>query len=328
MPVLAALPDLALCVVAGFLLVLALALFALKGVLTGVFSHIPGIGGIAAGAVGALVDRAANDVLNASGTVWKTSAVIFRSIGSWARGMWAGAVIVWQETLHTMENIVGIQIPAVANEAASHVYHYSQQVLAQAARWYHDALAYSDAWGARLTSMIADVANTAAKDAASAFDHANAVIGERVAGLSTDIDTAARHGFDVAWKESARDLGALKDVIGHDFPDISALLPWAEGAGIAGLTGVIARLAATSAISVRAIEDCVVPNCKNLSQFGKDLAELNSAASTAAMLAYIIAAVEDPIGTANDTIAVTRPMVDTVVRPLVDLISNGRIKLP
>lgn len=96
--------------------------------------------------------------------------------------------------------------------------------------------------------------------------------------------------------------GAL-DVAGDGFTDITAGLrsiDWAKVTDIAGLTVATGAVAATLA---RYLEQCGMPNCRNLSQYGRYLQDLAGDAALAALLAMLVDVVHDPEGAAQRTAA-------------------------
>ena len=152
-----------------------------------------------------------------------------------------------------------------------------------------------------------DIQNVAAGAAAALSSTAAGIAGS----IYTDLDNVASGALAGAWPDAAGDIGALRNVLGGDFPDIQALLPWLAGAGAAGLSGVLFRSLAGTAAITRLADDCIVPNCRNLSQFGQDLQGLIGDIPAAAMLAWFIFLVTDPAGWAADTEAVASGVADT-----------------
>jgi len=102
-------------------------------------------------------------------------------------------------------------------------------------------------------------------------------------------------------------------VLGADFPWLKDLEQVLAGAGAAGLAGALIRsLAGTQAITKLA-EECIVPNCLNLSGFGSELHNLLGVAGDAALLAFLVTAVADPAGWAADMAATALPVGQAIV---------------
>lgn len=165
-------------------------------------------------------------------------------------------------------------------------------------------------YDARRWVSTAETASTAALDAA-------------IGGLVTDLDSWGREAVDRAWPDAERSLEALRKALGSAWPDLHKILPALGGLGAAGLLGALIRsLAGVNAVTT-VMSECVIPNCDNLGQLGKDLSQLASALSAAAMLAWLVFMAADPVAAAGDTVRVASPLADAVFTPLVDLISAG-----
>lgn len=178
-----------------------------------------------------------------------------------------------------------------------------------------------------LQAQTADLFRTAEHDAAAGIAAAEAAASSALAaGLKvtvTDIDTWGSQALQEAWPDASGDIDALRQVLGDAFPDVSSLLQYLAGAGAAGLLGALIRSLAGTAALTRLASDCIVPNCENLSQLGKDLSELGSAVSAAAILGWLVFIATDPVAAADDTVTVADPFVQAVFGPLTDLLSAG-----
>lgn len=128
-----------------------------------------------------------------------------------------------------------------------------------------------------------------------------------VSGIYTDLDTWGKEAIADAWPDAQRDIGALRNVLGGDFPWLNDLLGALGGLGAAGLLGSLIQSVAGAQAITRLATDCVVPQCRNLGGLSNDLGNLLGTASTAAMLAWLIFAVTDPAGWAAETMAVASP---------------------
>ena len=218
-------------------------------------------------------------------------------------------------------------------------------VTAKAFAWYNDARGYA----ARLTADAEDLALSevraaeriaAAATAALAAEvraDVTALVRDIVAAelraeqvaistadgyarvLYTDLDGFGTQALQRVWPDAEQDIGALRQALGGSFPNINELLGALGGLGAAGLLGALIRsLAGTSALTQLAT-DCIVPNCRNLSQFGRDLQGLIGDVPAAAMLAWMIFLVTDPAGWAQDTYDLGGPVSRTVTTAAADL---------
>lgn len=172
---------------------------------------------------------------------------------------------------------------------------------------------------------------TAERDAARALAAADATLTARISaaeqGILTDVDRIAGQALRTAWPESARDVEALRRALAGGYGDVASLLRALGGAGSAGLLGALTSALAGTAVMTRLAEECVIPNCDNLGQFGSELHSLLSDIATAAMLAWLAFAVTEPVPAADDTARVLGALVDPILGPLTDLLSAGAARL-
>lgn len=76
-------------------------------------------------------------------------------------------------------------------------------------------------------------------------------------------------------------------------------------------------------VLLRALADCVIPNCRNLSKAGRDLQSLFGAVEGLAMLAFIAEIIHDPARAADDTVTVADPVMRDTVGAFVGLIGGA-----
>lgn len=127
-------------------------------------------------------------------------------------------------------------------------------------------------------------------------------------GIVTDLEQAGDTAVGLAWPGAAGDIEALRQTLGQDFPWLNDLLGLLAGAGTAGLLGALIRSMATSHALTRLANDCIVPNCRNLSGLGSDLSNLAQLFSAGTIFAWLAEAVADPAAWAGDTNAVLAPV--------------------
>lgn len=122
------------------------------------------------------------------------------------------------------------------------------------------------------TTAIAGVAGISVTD----IDHA---ITGALSGIYTDIDQAVTDVIDIAVPGDIDIIDALKA--------LPAAIP-VDIAGLAALTGI------TTLALTRYLRDCGIPNCTNLSQYGKDLQALLGIVGDASFLALLIELIDHP----------------------------------
>ena len=196
-----------------------------------------------------------------------------------------------------------------------------------------------------LTSTINSVATAADKDLASLAGQTNTDIGRLAndvvsevtkaeaiaaanlaavqAGIYTDLEQWGDQAVSHVWPDAAQDIAALKQTLGADFPWLNDLLGALGGLGSVGIAGALIRAIAGAEVVTNLADQCIIPNCRNLSQFGQDLQDLLSAASEAALLAWLVFLVADPQGWANDMATVAAPVAATVTADIARLLGQG-----
>jgi hypothetical protein len=177
-----------------------------------------------------------------------------------------------------------------------------------AATAYRDLAGLAGSTDADIARLAADITAEGQAVAAGAQAALAAVQG----GIYTDLETWGDRAVSQAWPDALQDIQSLRNTLGEDFPWLADLAGALAGAGAAGLLGALIRSIAGTQAIVRLADDCIVPNCRNLSGLGNDLAELAGLAATAAMLAWGVFLVTDPAGWAQDTYDLGGPVVTDI----------------
>lgn len=321
MPVLAALPDIAVAAAGVVMLIIGYGLYLLADVLTGGFRHVPLIGGWVASHLGGAVRDAGDAVMRSADAAFHGAEGLFRVVETWVLNVLN--VITWaaKSAGDALANIVEVQLPRLRAAA----WRDTSVALANArgfTGWLWGHLGHEISAGLHaVTALTWHLYGELRADIANAESAATSWAARRVDTAVTDLERRADQAVSVAWRGADGDVEALRRLIGRDYQSWQHLLPLLEGAAGAGLAGALARALAGSALAVKAIDECVVPNCDNLGKFGKDIAELGSAGAAAAMLAWLAYVATDPVAAANDTVTVAGPLTDAVFAPLVSLVS-------
>lgn len=204
----------------------------------------------------------------------------------------------------------------------AHVYAYTDQQVAAArtdadtrvAELAHTVSVDVSGLAARADSLFATAEHDITAGVASAEAAASIALARGLDGLVTDLDTWGKDAYE-------QSVGGIDDAVrelerawGETMPWIKDLAGPLAGAGAAGLLGALIRSAAVESLTVNALDRCVFPNCENLSQLGKELADLLGASSTALLIAWLIFAVTDPKGWARDMYDHALPVVTAAFR--------------
>lgn len=143
----------------------------------------------------------------------------------------------------------------------------------------------------------ADTATAAKAAEAYAAARASAALGAAVAAVDS---TAATVGAAV-WPGIVTDVQGLSGVIGQDLPAIRDLVDAIPRAVPGDLAAVIGGVAALAIPALKYMEECGIPNCRNLGGLGNFLQDLLGDATAAALIAWLALAVADPSAWGNET---------------------------
>lgn len=204
-----------------------------------------------------------------------------------AEALYAQAVQTAQSLAVQAESLAQSLAAGVASTALAEV--QAVQHLAQSL--YADALDYADKLGAGVLS--------------DAEHYAAGAIGAAV----TDIDHAVTGAVQGIWDGISTGVSDLEGALGVDLPDVGALVRAIPRAVPADIAAAIAGAYAMSAVAVRFMAECGVPNCKNLSKIGRELQALFSLVEGASFLAFIVGMVKDPQTTAQETVSLLSVIV-------------------
>lgn len=198
---------------------------------------------------------------------------------------------------------------STAESAADHIYNVVEGDIT-AARAYADSL---------VTSLDDSLRTLVARGIAEAESTAAALVGAAI----TDIDNEARTAIAAVWPDVQAGVEGVIKVAGGGFTDVTDLLKGIDLTDVVGLAGAGAiALTGVSAL-LHLAEDCTIPNCQNLSGFGRDLQGLLGLFGDGALLAFLSAAATDPTGTAQAVTATVGGAYSDVASGFESLVGIG-----
>lgn len=154
-------------------------------------------------------------------------------------------------------------------------------------------LAYTDATG-YARSLITGVEADISRGVADAEQFATTAVNQAIGVITTDIDNDILGALAGIWTDVGAAIPELEGVIGTgdaDILDALKRIDWTIPGSIAG----VASLAGVTALTLtRFLRDCGIPNCQNLSQFGKDLSGLTALVGGADLTALLVELIHDP----------------------------------
>jgi len=388
-----ALPELGALAAAGFLLLIAAALWVLIDLLNNSLGRLPLVGSWITSNISNALNDARNVILAGASASWGAAVQLFKWMIDWIKlqatweitavtSVWHFGTRMYDVTLPNLETRVLVTASSWVSSAESFARGLYAQAVSYAAAEASRALAVASSWVSAAESAAVQLFRTAELDAANAVraaerDAANALaaasttltadiaaaeqftiaqvdalgaelgraysilsgditagvqtaehlaavnLGAAVGGIYTDLDTWGKQALADAWPDVTGDISALRRTLGADFPWLNDLLGALGGLGAAGLLGTLIQSMAGAHAITRLANDCIVPNCRNLSGLGNDLQNLLSTASTAAMLAWLIFAVTDPSGWAAEMGSVAAPVAAGLANDAARLFGGG-----
>ena len=294
------LPDLPGLVGGGFLLLIAAALYLLAPLLSLTLGRAPVIGGWVNREIVPWMRDASDTIIKRYSPNWHFLSGFINWVTDITTKPLIYAYNFAASVVQTIRYICGQVIPDAENRALN----YALGLFHEARVLWDDQIgAVESVWDSRydtLQARLSAVEKAAFGEAATAEAQAVKYATGLVHGTVTDLDNYADEAIRIAWPDADGDIAALRKVIGSDFPGINDLLGALGGLGTAGLVGLMIRAIAGTATVTELAEQCTIPNCRNLSQLGRDLAELASDASEAALIGWLIFCVTDPVAAAAD----------------------------
>lgn len=155
---------------------------------------------------------------------------------------------------------------------------------------------------------------TTAEAAAEAYAAGAATAAEHAAVAAAD--AAATAGLAIPWAGIVTDLEALDTTLAGGWRDIRDAVDAIPRTVPADLAGALSAAAALAIPALRAMDDCVLPQCRDLGGLRSFVADLMGVASAAAVLAWVTYCIDQPAAAAGDTAAVGIPFANDTLGAL------------
>lgn len=193
-----------------------------------------------------------------------------------------------------------------------------------AAQLYQQGLAFAraevaaaeSAAGALFRQAESDLVLTLRKAESYADAAAQAAASAALAGLAGVLVT----DLDQLWPAVPAVIDDVIDVAAGAFTDVVDDLRGLSRDLPAGLPAAIALSLGIAVPLLRLAKDCTIPNCRNLSQFGREIQDLFSLVEDGALLALLTAAATDPEGAADEVQNTLAGGMTTLANGFADLI--------
>ncbi len=239
-------------------------------------------------------------------TVYDDLATAVAQAISWAQGVFLqlGTEIV--DVYNTLQHAISF----VGNDIVAWV----QTTLSSAISTIYGTVNELISWATQSFATIAAEVSTALGDVTSWVAGEVAALSGMIATAVTDIEQWVQQllttGISVPlsqiWDRVAQPAQALQGSITAEYPDIASLNPAIPSTVPLDLASALAGIAAITVPLTEFVNECGMPMCKNLSQYGKDLSELETVVGSGLLLAFVVAAATDPQGISkvfNDTVS-------------------------
>lgn len=175
---------------------------------------------------------------------------------------------------------------------------------------------YADAIG---HTAAAALAGTAADLAGKITTAEHTAVSTALGAIATDIE----HGAATAAAAVDGAVAGAIDAAAGDFTDIVAGLRSIDWADVTDAAGAVAATGAIAATLGRYLEQCGMPNCRNLSQLGRDLHTLLGVVEGAGLLGALVELVTDPHGSADFLTGTVEPVVTSTAHGALSLLGVG-----
>lgn len=186
-------------------------------------------------------------------------------------------------------------------------------VAAYALALFRQALAYVDSRIAWLGVHVEQLYH-------QAISYADAAAKAAAMALLGTLNGAASIAIAQIWPILVTDIDKLADTAAADFTDVVTDLRSATRAIPRDLVGA-ATLATTLTIPlIKMVERCVIPNCRNLSQFGKDLQDILGLVGGFELAGLLAEMAHNPQGAADEVHSILAGPVAAIAREVESLI--------
>lgn len=143
----------------------------------------------------------------------------------------------------------------------------------------------------------------------AAIAYADAAIGAAITALQQHEHVLIGKALAAVWPRVIANVDSAIAVADKDFADAIADLKAIGRAVPTDAAGAIAGTALGIAALVKLAEDCVMPNCRNLSKYGRDIQSLFGVVEGAMLIGLLAECAHDPAGVADEARSVLSPVL-------------------
>lgn len=148
----------------------------------------------------------------------------------------------------------------------------------------------------------------------TAIDHAIAgITSTSIPAVITDIDGIIEGAVGAGAAAVGAAVAGAEAAIGTDLADVGAWFGELDLTDVTSIAGLTSLALATVGTLSQLAEDCIVPNCKNVSGLGNLLKDLFGALESGALLAFLVELADDPAQAADDIDSILGTIADDAV---------------
>ena len=162
---------------------------------------------------------------------------------------------------------------------------------------------------AYIAASIAAVRTELAITKAWLIAYCDAKVAQVVAAAVANEHVLLGRALAATWPRALDEIDAVIATADKDFADALANLRGLRGISLANPFAVLGALAGVLTGLLRFTRDCTIPNCRNLSQVGRDIQELFGVVEGEALIGLLAAAYRDPAAVGRGALDVAAPII-------------------
>ena len=254
------LPDLGLVVAAGFLLLIAAALWVLDKLVVGAFSHVPLVGGWIGRDLSGWLNDARNAVLKAANSSWDGAKGLFNWASDFLFTTLLKLVLFAGTVATTIDHFATVTIPAAVTKAEADVIRAVDTAESDARTLFNTAEKYAESAVAAAERTARDLVSAAEADLTRAVDSVEATARGWVAAAETD----AANALARASTTLTADINAAERAAAGDVAALAASLAAAETALARDVASGVATAEAVARAGITATQQAIYTDLETL----------------------------------------------------------------
>ena len=162
---------------------------------------------------------------------------------------------------------------------------------------------------ALVSAVVAELRTELAVTKAWLIAYCDATVARVVNAALANEHVLLGRALAATWPRALDEIDQVIAAADTDFAAALANLRGLRGLSLANPFAVVGALAGVLTGLLRFTRDCTIPNCRNLSQVGRDLQELFAVVEGEALIGLLVAAAHDPGGVGRAALDVAAPLI-------------------